>query len=225
MLWICPKCTSGKLGPSRMRGDDVRAFCFPCSTSTGRMVKRISPARESAKTTKEARAKVASDKRAVERLAARARARDAATERAAAKQAIRTAPIVEVAKLSGDVAFREAIARYCLLKAWEQPIKIRELVIRYGDRPWTTGRAWPRHGRIAITCGSNLADNHATAIHEIAHLAAGEDHGHDHRFLLLAVKELTGIEVRPAAWDKSSVQAAVQVAVARYLFGEKSEVA
>jgi len=43
--WVCPKCTAGTLAPSRPRRDDVRRYCLPCSSKTGRLVERESPAR------------------------------------------------------------------------------------------------------------------------------------------------------------------------------------
>lgn len=42
--WKCEKCNDGLLAPSRPRRNDVRRYCLPCSTKSGRLVERIAPA-------------------------------------------------------------------------------------------------------------------------------------------------------------------------------------
>lgn len=39
--WKCPKCQKGVNAPERMRSDDIRRFCLPCSEETGRLVPRV----------------------------------------------------------------------------------------------------------------------------------------------------------------------------------------
>lgn len=43
--WTCPEAQhTGALAPSRMRKNDIRRFCIPCSQATGFLVERIAPA-------------------------------------------------------------------------------------------------------------------------------------------------------------------------------------
>jgi len=45
--WVCPNdCGNNVMAPGRMRRDDVRRYCLPCSESTGRLVERLAPALE-----------------------------------------------------------------------------------------------------------------------------------------------------------------------------------
>lgn len=46
LRWKCPRCERGTNAPQRMRTDDVRRFCLPCSTATGRLVRRVCPVME-----------------------------------------------------------------------------------------------------------------------------------------------------------------------------------
>lgn len=41
--WKCPNCDDGLLAPSRPRRNDVRRYCLPCSTKSGRLVDRLAP--------------------------------------------------------------------------------------------------------------------------------------------------------------------------------------
>ncbi len=42
--WKCPTCGHGLLAPQRPRRDDVRRYCLPCSSKTGKLVERVAPA-------------------------------------------------------------------------------------------------------------------------------------------------------------------------------------
>ena len=46
--WRCPQCNKGVNAPARMLLDDVRRYCLDCSVETGRLVKRLAVAIESA---------------------------------------------------------------------------------------------------------------------------------------------------------------------------------
>ena len=48
--WKCPICNDGLLAPTRPRLDDVRRYCLPCSSKSGRLVERIAPALEAQRT-------------------------------------------------------------------------------------------------------------------------------------------------------------------------------
>ena len=44
--WKCPICDDGLLAPTRPRRNDVRRYCLPCSTKSGRLVDRVAPSLE-----------------------------------------------------------------------------------------------------------------------------------------------------------------------------------
>jgi hypothetical protein len=44
--WKCPICDDGLLAPTRPRRNDVRRYCLPCSTKSGRLVDRFAPSLE-----------------------------------------------------------------------------------------------------------------------------------------------------------------------------------
>ena len=44
--WKCPICDDGLLAPTRPRRNDVRRYCLPCSTKSGRLVDRLAPSLE-----------------------------------------------------------------------------------------------------------------------------------------------------------------------------------
>jgi predicted RNA-binding Zn-ribbon protein involved in translation (DUF1610 family) len=48
--WKCPNCGDGILAPQRPRLDDVRRYCLPCSSKSGKLVERIAPALEAQRT-------------------------------------------------------------------------------------------------------------------------------------------------------------------------------
>lgn len=55
LRWKCPTCERGTNAPQRMRTDDVRRFCLPCSTTTGRLVRRVCPVLESVRVERDRR--------------------------------------------------------------------------------------------------------------------------------------------------------------------------
>lgn len=64
--WACPDPEhAGVLAPSKMRMDDTRRFCWPCSERKGRLVERVCVVRET-------RARAAGDRAAKLRAAAKA---------------------------------------------------------------------------------------------------------------------------------------------------------
>ncbi len=48
--WKCPNCGDGILAPQRPRLDDIRRYCLPCSSKSGKLVERIAPALEAQRT-------------------------------------------------------------------------------------------------------------------------------------------------------------------------------
>jgi predicted RNA-binding Zn-ribbon protein involved in translation (DUF1610 family) len=71
--WKCPNCGDGILAPQRPRLDDVRRYCLPCSSKSGKLVERIAPALEAQRTrrneqrTSKAKKKRQSQRRQIER--------------------------------------------------------------------------------------------------------------------------------------------------------------
>jgi hypothetical protein len=64
-IWKCPNdCGLSRRAPEKLARDDSRGFCFPCSTSTGRLVRLIAPSVEQAKA---ARAEARKARRALQR--------------------------------------------------------------------------------------------------------------------------------------------------------------
>lgn len=44
--WKCAICDHGLLAPTKPRKNDVRRYCLPCSSKTGKLVERIAPSLE-----------------------------------------------------------------------------------------------------------------------------------------------------------------------------------
>lgn len=50
--WKCGVCDSGLLAPTKPRKNDVRRYCLPCSSKTGKLVERVAPTLEKQRTAK-----------------------------------------------------------------------------------------------------------------------------------------------------------------------------
>lgn len=55
--WKCSVCNNGLLAPSKPRMNDVRRYCLPCSSKSGKLVERVSPTLEKQRTAKKAATK------------------------------------------------------------------------------------------------------------------------------------------------------------------------
>lgn len=55
--WKCEVCDSGLLAPTKPRMNDVRRYCLPCSSKTGKLVQRVAPTLEKQRTAKKAAVK------------------------------------------------------------------------------------------------------------------------------------------------------------------------
>lgn len=159
--WICPKCGGGALAPSKPRRDDVRRYCLPCSTKTGRLVERTCPALDKAR---EARAETAKAKAT--------RARRAKAARSAAYY------------VAGGVDVR-AFARRAWLALGRKSEVPPYTVGRSPHRgSGACGRAWPMEQRWRILVGPEVdrARVEVIVVHELAHLVAPPNAMHDARF-------------------------------------------
>ena len=55
--WKCEVCDSGLLAPTKPRMNDVRRYCLPCSSKTGKLVQRVAPTLEKQRIAKKASVK------------------------------------------------------------------------------------------------------------------------------------------------------------------------
>ena len=55
--WKCQLCDNGLLAPTKPRMNDVRRYCLPCSSETGKLVQRVSPTLEKKRVAKKATTK------------------------------------------------------------------------------------------------------------------------------------------------------------------------
>jgi hypothetical protein len=61
--WKCAICNHGLLAPMKPRKNDVRRYCLPCSSKTGKLVERISPTLEKQREIKTVQRKVQTQKK------------------------------------------------------------------------------------------------------------------------------------------------------------------
>ncbi len=50
--WKCAICDHGLLAPTKPRKNDVRRYCLPCSSKSGKLVERVAPSLEKQRTVK-----------------------------------------------------------------------------------------------------------------------------------------------------------------------------
>jgi hypothetical protein len=163
--WICDNPNhSGVLAPERMRADDVRRFCWPCSLETGRLVKRHAPAlereRERGRVAKAARARQKREKARehwiVKLNDARGRERE----------------------LDVRAELRRALTDMGFFDGWsarsKPTIDDLNITIRRGDKHYHTGRAVLGGFDVWFTFGSNASYEGGLELiyHEAAHLAS-----------------------------------------------------
>lgn len=183
-VWICSNPNHrGIRAPGRMRADDIRRFCIPCSTETGFLVERHAPALEAKR--KDAKAK---------RLAREQRRRTQAREKRTAREVIDGVDVgKEIARLIKLPALRDELPR----RMRHQPVS---WTLDRSSTGGFSGRAWPRQ-RIHLTLGDIPAGEvRAIICHELAHYALplGERHsGRWARCYARVVREAYGVNVIP----------------------------
>lgn len=161
-IWRCEKCGDALRAPERVRRDDVRRYCLPCSAETGRLVERVAPAVEKAR----ARSRV-------ESAARKARTREKAKEKALAA---RTAGGVDL------VAEQARFARLPSLARHFDRCGTPTFAIRRSKTKWYSSGHWyssPR--RIVVTVGLDPYDAPGVVLHEMVHDALPGAH-HSDRF-------------------------------------------
>lgn len=181
--WVCDNPNhQGIRAPGRMRADDIRRFCIPCSTETGYLVERHAPALERKR--KEAKAK---------RLEREQRQRERAREKRTAREVVDGVHVgKEIARLIKLPALRDELPR----RLRHQPVS---WTLDRSSGGSYSGRAWPRN-RIHLTLGNiPAAEVRAIICHELAHYVL-PDHHHDGRWARCyarVVREAYGVQVIP----------------------------
>lgn len=160
--WVCPGCNQGLHAPGRLRSDDVRLYCLPCSAKTGRLVKRGCPALE------RERALAVARRREREALAA-ARRREAE----AAKVTVGGVNLLVEAARLWKVPALKAFGPKAPLPA----IEIRRSTTRFH----TSGVYYYRERRVVLTVGTDPAGAVEALLHELTHARVGRE-GHSARF-------------------------------------------
>lgn len=174
--WVCPKCGTGCLAPSKPRLDDVRRYCLVCSESTGRLVLRHCPS--------------------IDRERERA-------EKERQEAAERRRKLDEKLSHQWPEVLRLYFEHWCDLDSWprDERRRVRRTTLRLVCRHSTSGSsgtAWSRRRHIVVRAGTDRAAGLKVLCHEMAHIAT-PGHGHDRLWrsvFLDACKELCGREVK-----------------------------
>jgi hypothetical protein len=190
--WGCGGGHPGVLAPGRLRRNDVRRFCWPCSLAAGVLVERTSAALER----KRDAAKETRRRKASRKAATRKRARD------------RTADEKRRRREFFD-AYARFYRRACRLKAWEVDLAKRPPGVFWGISSDGCARGRGSRNRVGLDLGVGRAGNLELILHELAHAAyeghrpgfpkiPGEHRYHNGLFRTLlcdAVEEITGTNV------------------------------
>jgi hypothetical protein len=149
--WDCPAGEhAGQLAPARLRKDDIRRYCIPCSTKSGRLTERVAPSlvRES-----------------TARAAARTRRASAAAFRAAERESKRW--------IFDGVDMRAEFQRLLALPAFRpvrSSLKKLTLSIYRGRSPESSGHHKLHQGTVHVTIGTGpWYLGSATLLHELCH--------------------------------------------------------
>jgi hypothetical protein len=188
-IWVCPNPNhKGVRAPGRMRLDDVRRYCWPCSLEVGYLVQRHAPALER-------RRKDAKAKRLEREQAQRQRKREtkANNQRVALTDATGRTRELDV---RGEL--RRALTDMGYFDGWatghKPTIDDLNITIRRGQKSIHTGRAMVAGFDVWFTFGRGATWESGLELiyHEGAHLASpnGERHGaRFHRILADALQK------------------------------------
>lgn len=201
-IWVCNDPNhKGVRAPGRMRKDDVRRFCWPCSQETGYLVERHAPALERKRKTAKAT-----------RLEKERAQRERQRETRASREVIDGVDIgKEIARLIKLPALRDELPAY--LRRRRVPWALHRSV----RRSFYSGHAYPRD-RVHLTLGQDLSSAHVRAIicHELAHYVLPEDVRHSDRWARCyarAVEEGYGVKVKALGGTKYDLDRRVMQAL------------
>jgi len=176
--WACPEgCGANVLAPGRMRKDDTRRYCLPCSERTGKLVQRTCPALDNKRNK-------AKEQRQDKQMAARVAERETTYHMRIARAALKKAAGLKTWK-------REGLTM--------NPRWLR-LLDAGSDSCRTSGRAGLT-GHVKVGGCSKDAWIQQVVVHEMAHIClyrtGHADAAHDRRFqglLMSASAEFFGLD-------------------------------
>lgn len=168
--WTCDRCGVTVLAPERMRMNDARRYCLPCTEESGLLKERVCLALEKLRAEKVERRNEAAKKQRAAKKRRAAKARSAAVDRSKDREWVDGLHVpTEVARL---------LRLDCWLGAFKGHTPAFNLTRSKGSV--FSGRAWPGVFRMHFTIGLKCSAAEAChlLVHELAHLAAGENEGH-----------------------------------------------
>ena len=178
--WKCERCEDGLLAPSKPRLDDVRRYCLPCSSETGKLVERIAPALEAQRITAKQKyqKKVAKRKQIERSLDAVVRDRRKARKALVAHVEKEAAKIWEMMlEIQSEIPARYRLPHHY---ARQSAPRIEFGVSRTGING--SGHAWVGSHRIRLVLPHRVQSDRSwhLLVHELAHCAVGVDEGNSH---------------------------------------------
>lgn len=198
--WVCGTCSVGTLGPSKPRRDNIVRYCLDCSRDAGKLVLRVAPALERARTERVVRTKSTAEK-AAERRAVRL---DAYYTVAGVNLRTELASMLKCPVfLSTRLTVRGSVsATRRSLAAGDIDLRVR----RASTKPNRRGVAWSSQMRMQITDfpGVTRWEVLETLMHELTHImcyaargSAGRGHGpHFKTMYRLACEQHFGVRPR-----------------------------
>lgn len=168
--WTCPKGEHpGVLAPGRLRKNDIRRFCWPCSVKAGVLVERVCAANAA----QGERAKARAERKAKAKRRAAARTRAATAERQRAREVIDG---LDVAR-----ELERLWAHGLRLRGDVMPRRIPIVTVSRSDAHagGVSGHATHDGRKIHITAGTATTRVRVASVlaHEVAHMMApGESH-------------------------------------------------
>lgn len=158
--WICPNenCKEkGVLAPTRPRKDDVRRFCLSCSASTGRLVERIAPA-------------------LIKEREKKAEASKARRQAKLQKEKNQETAYYTVAGLDLQVELKRMLKAPTLKKLKRRNVSLK---VRRASRCPSSRLGWAKYWKAEIQVttypGQDRYEAQEILLHELCHLAAGQD--------------------------------------------------
>jgi len=206
-LWVCPNCAKGVRAPGRLRKNDVRRFCYPCSQGKGVLVERVCPALERKRSVAADRAKKKAKRK-----------REKTKAKAKMQYVVGDPPVDCMEEMKRLVRLKAFGRKFKAPRGWYVP----KLEVRRRDDNYSSGVCFGsgsgRFARIVITCGRWQPPSGVKAVllHELCHAAAtstsngllrmgrGEDpHGQEFKLRFAeAAAEAYGVDIAPCQFTR-----------------------